>query len=186
VTDSLELVSAVAQSNKERLAKSSICRICSLEVSERRVLEQLIACGVPNTVIIHIASQMFSIEINGSIIAKHIDHLPAKLFMYKEIIERRAKEAGISPDDTASRLTPVAYIEMLLNDAAQTLIDNPKSTNAFVGMQAAKTLIDIEGNKASQEDVMLWVSKFRQLVGAMKTVCSQDQIDKILKVVEDE
>lgn len=187
MTDSLSLVSAMANKNAELAGRNSICLICNMDAVSRRQVEELMSRGTSNNTIIAFARNLPNpVDLNATIIAKHVDHLPARNFIFKEILERRMKEAGLSLDDnTQQRLTPVAYIEMLMHDAAQNLVENPGSTNPYLGMQAAKTLMQIDKEKAENEDVMQWVLKFKQLVDAIKKVCSDEQIDRILEAISD-
>lgn len=181
--DSLSLVSAMANKEAQLVGKNSICIICNMDARSRRQVEELMSRGTSNNTIIAFAKNLpNSVDLNATTIAKHVDHLPARNFIFKEILERRMKEAGVSLDSNeANRLTPTAYIEMLLNDAAQTLVENPGSTNAFIGMQAAKTLIDIDKENMQNETTMEWILKFKQLVNAIKKVCSDEQITRILE-----
>lgn len=182
MTDALELVSGLAK--QTILSPDSDCLICDLSSRDRREIEEMMACHVSDATICSIIKQKSNVTVDKRVIAKHIDHLPAKYYTYRQIVERRAIESGISlDDDSTDKLTPLAYIESVLNDAMSTLIANPNSTNQMVGLRAAETLMAIEQDKASREDVSQWVLRFKQLLNAIQLVCSEDQIKKIVNMV---
>lgn len=188
MSDALSLVSAMADRNAKLVGKNTVCTICNMDAVSRRQVEELMSRGTSNNTIIAFAANLPNpVDLNASILATHVDHLPARNFVFKEILERRMRESGMSLDsDESPRLTPVAYIEMLMHDAAQAVVENPGSTNPYLGMQAAKELMRIEQTKAENEDVMDWILKFKALVNAIKKVCSDEQIDRILDVVKDD
>lgn len=181
MSDSLSLVSGIAQRKLEMDGRSQICMICGFPPEKRRIIEEMMARGCSNNSIIIFARDACGTEISSATIARHIDHLPAKLFVFREIVERRAKEDGLSLDDSQSRLTPVAYLEMLMNDSAAALARHPGQTNPFVGIQAAKALMDADSKRQDDQSVMEWASKFRQILSAIREICSEDQVKAILE-----
>lgn len=182
-SNALSLVSGLAQSKS--LSDNSVCPICDLPALTRRDIEEAMACGVSDRVLKHMLREKLDYEIPSAVIAQHIEHLPARYYTYHQIISEKAKEAGVSIDDPdQDKLTPLAYLNNVLHDAQRTLVANPGTTNQIVGINVAKTLLDIQQNQESQQDAMQWVLKFKQLVNAIKLVCNQDQIAKILEMVD--
>lgn len=184
MSDALLLVSGMAQGNG--LAKTDdVCPICDMRALQRRDVEEAMACGVSDTVIKHMVKDYTGLNIDHRTIQNHIDHLPARYYTYKQIMDDQAKAVGVSiEDETSDKLTPVGYIQAVLNDAMQTLVANPKSTNQMVGITAAKTLMELKQNEDSAQDVTQWILRFKQLVNAVKVICSEDQIRKILELVD--
>lgn len=180
MSDTLSLVSGMAQRKLEMQGRAKVCLICELPPEKRRTVEELMARGVSNNTIILFCREACDVEITPATVTNHIDHLPARLFVFREIVERRAKEAGADLDDSKSRLTPVAYLEMLMTDSAAALAKRPGTTNPLIGIQAAKALMDAEASQRKDESVAEWASKFRQILSAIREVCSQDQVDEIL------
>lgn len=183
MSDALQLVSGLAKSTV--LSPDSECLICDLSSRDRNDIEVMMACHVPDSTICNVLKQKTNVTVDKRVIAKHVDHLPARYYTYRQILERRAVESGISLDDgDANKLTPIAYIESVLNDAMSTLITHPNSTNQLVGLKAAETLMSIEQQKADKEDVTQWILKFKQLLNAIQLVCDDEQIRKIVSMVE--
>lgn len=178
--DSLSLVSGIAQRKMELEGSSKVCMICGFPPEKRRAIEEMMARGCSNTSIILFAREACQTDISSVTIARHVDHLPAKLFVFKEIVERRAREDGIDLDDSQSRLTPVGYLEMLMNDSASAIARHPGTTNPFIGIQAAKALMEVDSKRQDDQSVMEWAAKFRQILTAIKEICSEDQVRQIL------
>lgn len=185
IDNALALVSGAAQ--KKALSPDSFCVICDLPSRDRREIEEMMACHVSEKTIASIFKQKTGIDIAAKTINGHIEHLPAKYFTYREIIDRRARESGISlEDDSQAKLTPMALVESIMNDSMSAIVAHPNTTNPMVGLQAAKIMMDVEDKRNDKEDVAKWILKFKQLVNAIKSVCSRDQIDKILEIVSHE
>lgn len=183
-TSSAELVSVIAQ--KRSLASSpDACIICDLPTRDRRDIEEMMACGVSDRTVSRVIAQKTGVTVDAKVIASHIDHLPATYFTYREILQSAADEAGIKVGADQSTLTPVGYIRAVMQDAMSTLASNPKSTNQMVGIAAAKTLIEAQENSEANADVSRWIQRFRQLTNAVKMVCSRDQVQRILEILED-
>lgn len=186
VSDSLSLVSKAANGSLPVTGKAASCLICHMDVRDRRAVEELMARGVSNNTIITFAKNLKNpVDLTSRIITRHIDHLPARLFVFKEILERRMADTSLdAASDSTTRLTPVAYLEMLMADAAEGLVRNPASTAPLVGLQAAKELREIERERADDGEAAEWVLRYKQLIEAVRSVCDDAQIRDILAIVD--
>lgn len=185
---SVELVSEVAKRKQDLALSVSKCPVCDLPVEDRKIVDEMMARGMSNPAITTTVMSLTDGEtkLTPPQIKKHVPHLPANYFTYREIQERRAKQEGISLDSDRSMVTPMGYLEMVLNDASSALVAHPNSTNQLVGIQAAKVIMDAERSNRDDQDVLMWVNQYKSLVQAMKDVCSQDQIQAILNRVKSE
>lgn len=185
---SVELVSEVAKRKQDLALSVSKCPVCDLPVEDRKIVDEMMARGMSNPAITTTVMSLTDGEtkLTPLQIKKHVPHLPANYFTYREIQERRAKQEGISLDSDRSMVTPMGYLEMVLNDASSALVAHPNSTNQLVGIQAAKVIMDAERSNRDDQDVLMWVNQYKSLVQAMKDVCSQDQIQAILNRVKSE
>lgn len=179
----MALVSGVAQKQKDIALTKKSCPICAMPLESRNIIEEMMARGMSNNAIIATADQFDDddIRITPSMIHRHVEHLPAKLYTYREIMERRAKESGVSlDDDSRSISSPMAFLEMMVNTASDNMIKHPRSIDPKSGIQAAKVLMDAEREDQSNHDVVEWVMRFRSLVQAVKEVCTDDEVQDIL------
>ena len=179
----MALVSGVAQKQKDIALTKKSCPICAMPLESRNIIEEMMARGMSNNAIITTADQFDDddIRITSSMIHRHVEHLPAKLYTYREIMERRAKESGVSLDDDSRSISgPMAFLEMMVNTASDNMIRHPRSVDPKSGIQAAKVLMDAEREDRSNQDVVEWVMKFRSLVQAVQDVCSEDEVRDIL------
>lgn len=179
---SMSLVSAVAKKEKDIESISKSCRICAMPLESRSVIEEMMARGMSdNSIIITAASLEDGLELSPAQIQKHIDHLPVRLYTFREITERRAKESGISPDSDQNKMTPMGFLEMLITDSADTLSKNPNTVPYNVGVRAAKVMSDVTKDNQDNADVMQWVLSFRALMQAVSEVCSREEVHQIVE-----
>lgn len=185
---SVELVSEVVKRKQDLALSVSSCPICELPVDNRNIVDEMMARGMSNGAITTTVMSMTGekTRLRPAQIKKHVEHLPATYFTFREIQERRAKQEGISLDGDRSVVTPMGYLEMVLNDASSALVAHPNSTNQMVGIQAAKVLMEAERNSKDDQDVLMWANQYNTLVQAMKDVCSQEQIRAILDRIKAE
>lgn len=183
-SSSMALVSGVIQKQKDIASTRKSCQICAMPVESRNIIEEMMARGVSNNAIILTADSFDDgdLKLTPSMIRRHVDHLPAKLYTYREIMERRARESGISLDDDSRTVSsPMAFLEMMVNTASDNMIKHPRSIDPKSGIQAAKVLMDAERDDQNHQDVVEWVMRFRGLIQAVKDVCSDDEINEILE-----
>lgn len=182
-SSSLELVSNVAR--RRILAPSEdTCMICDLPTRDRRDIEEMMACGVSEGNVERAVASKTGVTLDAKTISQHLEHLPARYFTYREIIQDAAKSAGVSLESDDS-ITPMGYLKSVLNDAMHTLVNNPNTTNQATGIMAAKTIMDAEAARESNEDVVRWVSAFRSLLDAVRVVCTPEQVRRITEMTKD-
>lgn len=182
-SSSLELVSSVAR-RRSLSPSEDTCIICDLPTRDRRDIEEMMACGVSEGTVERAVAAKTGVTLDAKTISQHLEHLPARYFTYREILQEAAKESGVSLDSSDS-VTPMGYLKSVLSDAMHTLVANPNTTNQATGIMAAKTLMDAEANREANQDVVRWVSAFRSLLDAVKVVCTPDQLRRITEMTKD-
>jgi hypothetical protein len=87
---------------------------------------------------------------------------------YREILERRAQEAQIDfAEGVATALTPLAYIETVMNKAFRTLVDDRTEVSVDTGLRAAEklhTLMNSRDYTAEMAETRLWLGRILRAV----------------------
>lgn len=165
------------------------CRICHFDNEVKDVVEGLLGTGLAMRPILNLVNQVLEIKkeqpINMRTLESHRkNHIPIRLFMQRDVIERRAKAASKDiENDDGSILTPAAYAEIMMNAGAENLLSNPETVSPMEGLAAAKTLHDFETSDHTNLDIAKMVAQLNSIIVAVKAVCSPTQLVTISKML---
>lgn len=187
---------AMVLASNRRLSRAGFsdtrpCRVCELPSEVKDVVEGLLGAGLAfkpilNMVnkIIEIVSPEESAISNRTLELHRKNHIPIRLFMQREVVERRAKAASIDIEgEDGSVMTPAAYAEIMMNSATENLINNPDSVSPMEGLAAAKTLHEMDSKDRSDLDVARMADQLNQIILAVKAVCSPSQLETIVTMI---
>lgn len=189
--------SALILASNSRLRKAAVsdirpCRICYLPDNIKKISESLLGTGLamrPVLDLINDANKLINPDdsnISMRTLEQHRkNHLPIRLFMQREVVERRASAASKDIDQSdGSILTPAAYAEIMMNAGAEGLVNNPESVSPMEGLAAAKTLHDFDTADNTNLDIARMVSQLNSIILAVKAVCSPDQLATISSMMQ--
>lgn len=187
--DKAMMLASGRRSSRAAFLDTKPCRICGFDDALKNVVQGLLGTGLAMRPILNLTNDMLSMRdeqpISMSTLEKHRkNHIPIRLFMQREVIERRAIAASkdIEKDD-GSILTPQAYAEIMMNAGADNLLSNPEIVTPMEGLAAAKTLYDFDSKDHTNLDIARMVSQLNSIIMAVKAVCSPSQLATITKMI---
>jgi hypothetical protein len=95
---------------------------------------------------------------------------------YREILERRAKENGIDfINGVATAVTPLAFCEVVMNEAFRRLVDGDVDVSVDTGLRAAEKLQALTDARAGQEDIAGMRAKMGRVIEIVRAFIPQEQ-----------
>ncbi len=89
---------------------------------------------------------------------------------YREVLERRADENGIDfVDGVATALTPVAFYEVVMNEAFRRLVDGDVDVSIDTGLRAAEKLQALTDARAGETDIADMHVKMGRIIDVVRT-----------------
>ena len=89
---------------------------------------------------------------------------------YREILERRAKENGVDfVNGVATALTPLAYYEVVMNEAFRRLVDGGVEVSVDTGLRAAEKLQAQIAARAGQPDMAGMLAEMGRVIEVVRT-----------------
>lgn len=187
---------ALVLASNRRVSKAGFsdtrpCRICELPQELKDIVEGLLGTGLALKPILNITNKIL-LTLNpseSSLSQRTLDlhrknHIPIRLFMQREVVERRAKAASLDIEgEDGSIMTPAAYAEIMMNAATEGVINNPEAVSPMEGLAAAKTLHEMDSKDRSDLDVARMANQLNQIIMAVKSVCSPGQIETIVSMI---
>jgi hypothetical protein len=100
---------------------------------------------------------------------------------YREILERRAKEANVDfANGIATALTPISYLETVMLKAYKTLVDSDTKVDVNTGLAAAAKLQAYIDARSGQADVAHIYVKQNRIIEAVKEFVPQEDMAAFL------
>lgn len=169
------------------------CRACRHD-DVRSKVNDLLAAGYSYAMVLRGLAQENSAldacdQVTLNSIRNHADrHFPVQnsaRATYREILERRAKEAGIDfVHGVATALTPIAYFETILVKSYESLVDSKTSVDLTHGMAAASRLQAFIESRAGQLDAATILARQNRIIDIMLSVVPEELRPEVLKRVD--
>jgi hypothetical protein len=95
---------------------------------------------------------------------------------YREIVERRAREAEIDfVNGVATALTPMAFYECVMNDAFRRVVDGDVDMSVDTGLRAAEKLQALIDARAGQADMAGMRAEMGRVIEVVRTFIPSDR-----------
>jgi hypothetical protein len=95
---------------------------------------------------------------------------------YREIIERRAQEAQIDfVNGVATALTPLAFYEVVMNEAFRRLVDGDVDVSVDTGLRAAEKLQALIDARAAGADMAGVLAQVGRIIDVVQTFIPSDR-----------
>jgi len=89
---------------------------------------------------------------------------------YREVLERRAEENGVDfVNGLAAALTPVAFYEVVMNEAFRRLVDGGVEVSVDTGLRAAEKLQALIDARAGQPDMAGILAEMGRVIEVVRT-----------------
>jgi hypothetical protein len=169
------------------------CRVCRNDALRPKV-NDLLARGCGYALIVRAlevdngkldARDRVTIDSIRNHCARHFPVQNAAKASYREIIERRAQEAGVDfVNGVATALTPVAYFETILVKAYKTLVDSDTKVDASTGLAAAARLQAYMDAHSAQADIAAVYVKQNRIIAAIQEFVPPEEIPAFIARIE--
>jgi hypothetical protein len=104
---------------------------------------------------------------------------------YREILERRAKEYGVDfVNGVATAITPIAFYEIVMARAYETLVDPDTEVDVKAGMVAAGQLHELTRKDAGTQRIAEIIAKQNLIIRAMQEVVPSQYHAAIISMIE--
>jgi hypothetical protein len=108
--------------------------------------------------------------------ARHFPVQQVARATYREIVERRAREAQIDfVNGLATALTPMALYECVMNEAFRRLVDGEVDVSVDTGLRAAEKLQALIDARAEGADVASALAQMDRIIDVMHTFIPKDR-----------
>jgi hypothetical protein len=102
--------------------------------------------------------------------SRHFPVQNAAKATYREILERRAREAEIDfVNGVAPALTPMALYEVVMNEAFRRLVDGDVDISVDTGLRAAEKLQALTDARAGQADMAAMRAEMNRVIEVVRT-----------------
>jgi hypothetical protein len=117
--------------------------------------------------------------------ARHYPVQNAANATYREILERRAKEANVDfVNGVATAITPIAFLECIMVKAYKTLVDSDAKVDASTGLAAAARLQAYIDAHSEQADVLDVFVKQNRIIAAIQEFVPPEQHAALMARIE--
>jgi hypothetical protein len=165
------------------------CRVCRNDAVRQKVNDLLAGAASYATIARTLEEENSKLDVRDRVTvdsirnhcARHFPVQNAAKAVYREIIERRAKEAGIDfVNGVTTALTPVAYFETILVKSFESLKSDVK-VDVATGMTAASRLqAIIIDSRSGQTDIADVFVKQNRIIEAMREFIPADDLPAFL------
>jgi hypothetical protein len=138
------------------------CRVCRNDVVRKQV-NALLASGASYGMVLRALGDDNAMldkrdRVTIDSIRNHtVRHFPVQNVAkatYREVLERRAEENGVDfVNGVATALTPIAFLEVVMNDAFRRLVDGDLDVSIDTGLRAAEKLQALTDARAGETDM---------------------------------
>jgi hypothetical protein len=165
------------------------CRVCRND-TVRQKINDLLATGSSYAMILRAlegenakldARDRVTIDSVRRHCARHFPVQNAAKFTYREILERRAKEASVDfVDGIATAITPISYLETVLVKGYETLVAEDTRVDVQTAMAAAAKLQAYIDARSGQADIAEVIAKQNRIIAAMREFVPADDLPAFL------
>lgn len=159
------------------------CRVCRNEQVRKKV-NDLLASGASYAMILRAFGHdnaaldkrdRVTIDSIRNHAARHFPVQQAARATYREIVERRAREAQIDfVNGVATALTPMAFYEAVMNDAFRRLVDGAVEVSLDTGLRAAEKLQALIDARAGDADMAGIMVQMNRIIETVRTFVPQE------------
>lgn len=147
------------------------CRVCRNDLVRKKVNDMLV-CGSSYAMILRAIGEDNAAGVTIDSIRNHAErHFPVQNVAkatYREILERRAREAQIDyVNGVATALTPMALYEVVMNESFRRLAAGDVDVSLDAGLRAAEklqALTDARAGEADMADVLVRMGRVIETV----------------------
>jgi hypothetical protein len=160
------------------------CRVCRNDVVRKKV-NDLLASAASHAMILRAVEEdnaaldkcdRVTIDSIRNHSERHFPVQPAARATYREILERRAREAQIDfVNGVAAALAPAAYYEVVMNEAFRRLVDGGVDVSVDTGLRAAEKLQAQIAARAGQPDMAGMRTEMGRVIDVVRTFVPQER-----------
>jgi hypothetical protein len=160
------------------------CRVCR-DDEVRKKVNDLLATGSSYAMVLRALGEdktalgkgdRVTIDSVRNHAARHFPVQQVARATYREIVERRAREAQIDfVNGVATALTPMALYECVMNEAFRRLVDGEADVGVDTGLRAAEKLQALIDARAAGTDMASALAKMDRIIDVIKTFIPSDR-----------
>jgi hypothetical protein len=155
------------------------CRVCRNDLVLKKV-NDLLACGSSYAMILRAIGEDNAAGVTLDSIRnhteRHFDVQNAAKATYREILERRAREAQIDyVNGVAAALTPIALYECVMNEAFRQLVDGGVAVSIDAGLRAAEKLQALTDARVGEADVVTMRAQMGRVIETVREFVPREQ-----------
>jgi hypothetical protein len=107
--------------------------------------------------------------------------------VYREVLERRAKETGVDfVNGIATALTPIGYLETVMVKGYETLVATDTKVDVQTAMVAAGKLQAYIDSHSGQQDMADIMVKMNRIIEAMRSTVPEELWPEIMRKLDGE
>jgi hypothetical protein len=165
------------------------CRVCRNDEVRKKV-NDLLARGSSYAMIVRALGEQNAAAVSVNSIRNHASrHFPVQNVAkatYREIVERRAREAEIDfVNGVATALTPLAFYEVVMNEAFRRLVDGGVEVSVDTGLRAAEKLQALIDARAGQPDMAGIMVQMNRIIEAIKSTVPREMWGEIVRKLQE-
>jgi hypothetical protein len=155
------------------------CRVCRNDLVRKQV-NDLLACGSSYAMILRAIGEDNAAGVTSDSIRNHTErHFPVQNVAkatYREILERRAREAQIDyVNGLTAALTPMALYEVVMNEAFRRLAAGDVDVSIDTGLRAAEKLQALTDARAGEVDVVTMRAQMGRVIETVREFVPREQ-----------
>jgi hypothetical protein len=155
------------------------CRVCRNDLVRKQV-NVLLACGSSYAMILRALGEDNAAGVTLDSIRnhteRHFDVQNAAKDTYREILERRAREAQIDyVNGVATALTPIALYECVMNAAFRRLAAGDADVSLDAGLRAAEKLQALNDARVGEVDVATMRAQMSRVIKTVREFLPREQ-----------
>jgi hypothetical protein len=168
------------------------CRVCR-DDEVRKKVNDLLATGTSFAMVLRTLGEdktapgkadRVTIDSVRNHAARHFPVQQVARATYREIVERRAREAQIDfVNGLATALTPMALYECVMNGAFRRLVDGEVDVGVDTGLRAAEKLQALIDARAAGADMASVLAKMDRIIDVMHTFTPKDRWPEVQAVL---
>jgi hypothetical protein len=160
------------------------CRVCR-DDEVRKKVNDLLATGTSFAMVLRALGEdktalgkgdRVTIDSVRNHAARHFPVQQVARATYREIVERRAREAQIDfVNGVATALTPLAFYEVVMNEAFRRLVDGDVDVSVDTGLRAAEKLQALIDARAAGADMASALAQMDRIIDVVHTFIPKDR-----------
>ena len=184
ILDSLPLPGPIEQFRLEPR-----CRVCRTEPLRTKVNEMLSAGAGYSYIVRALVADNDKLDPRDRVtvdsVRNHCErHFPVQQFAkatYRDILERRAQESRVDfVQGVATALTPLAFLEVVMNAAFRRLVADGGDVSVETGLRAAEKLQSLLDKRDQGDDIAEMRRHFSQILDAVKSTVPEEYWGQIV------